>query len=514
MKNYRVNLDYQSMIDGIESNDRFEINMLTNKVLLTGDAAVVEQFYKEDYAKFRGKYDKARVTNYFWHNVGPRNARVFFGIIKMINDGMTKLVTNGGFEASVINDAGEPIKEDTDRLNHILEINDFEDSKWGIGEAFQSGYGYSTFKLSYDKDIVDVPIIEVVKPEIVEVITKRGFKTGYVFKQRKEVGSNIYEIREIYYKNSDKVMIKYEVWDVTGDVYEIPFTEIDSELMHKLDLEWLEGNPELDTLSKLKKIPVVLKNNTAYNSWFPLSPYGQADTQGLETIEDSLSELLSAMVDEVRKGKIKVLISETLLKQLSDGSSKGLDDFKLDYEIIEADAQAGKSLIQIIQGDINTEKYVVGVATLIMYACNKANLHPTTLGLTGVESIAASQESQVEREKVSLRTREVKLNAWRKALNDLFISTLQVDDIMNEREPQEYKIQIDFGDFSNPTPESIIGVLEKAVAAGIMSIRDAQDIYYDEDKTDEEKEIAYIQTKVEKGIALTPKEAELYNGIE
>lgn len=510
MNRYKVNLDYQKMIDEIEGNDRFEINVLTNKVLLTGDAAVVERFYKEEYAKFRGKYDKKRVSNYFWHNVGPRNARVFFGIVKMINDTMVKLVTNGGLVAKVMNGKEEAVEE-SKRLNMILEKNDFEASKWGLCESFQSGYGYGSFKISYDKDIVDVPIIEVLKPEITEVVTRRGFKTGYIFKERVTVGSTEYEVREIYYKENQSVYIKYEVWNVDSEPMLMKFSEIDNDLRVALSIDWLEDEI-VEAYSTLNKIPVQLKNNTAYNSWFPTSPYGEADTQGLETTEDALSEVLSGMIDEIRKGKIKVLISETLLQMTQDGQAKGMDDFKLDYEIIKGDEANGKPVIQIIQGEINSEKYLKTIAQLIMYACNKAGLHPITLGLTGVESIAASQESQTEREKVSLRTREDKLKKWRKSLQDLFTSVLQVDDVMNERPVQDYTIQIDFGEFSNPTPESMIDALSKAITSGVLSIQEAQDQYFDEDKTPEEKELAYIQTLVEKSLPITPQQAALYNG--
>lgn len=511
MNRYKVNLDYQDMIDEIEGNERFEINMLTNKVLLTGDASVVERFYKENYAKFRGKYDKKRVTNYFWHNVGPRNARVFFGIVKMINDAMVKLVTNGGYTVSVV-DGEKEIAEDTKRLNNILEKNDFEDSKWGLCESFESGYGYGTFKISYDKDIVDVPIVEVIKPEITEVETKRGFKTAYIFKERIKVESQEYEVREIYYKENNKVYIKYEVWNVTSDANLLKYDSLDINLRKALNL--VDVEEVIDAYDKLDKIPVILKNNTAYNSWFPSSPYGEADTQGLETIEDALSETLSTMIDEIRKGKIKVLISETLLQMAQDGTAKGLDDFKLDYEIIKGDESKGEALIKIVQGDVNAEKYLNTVASLIMYSCNKAGLHPLTLGITGVESIAASQESQTEREKVSLRTRQDKLKKWRKSLSDVFVSLLQVDDIMNDREVRDYQVQIDFGEFSNPSPENILDILGKAITAGVLSIKEAQNQYFDEDKTDDEKELTYIQTLVEKGIPLTPEQVAKYNGTD
>lgn len=59
-----------------------------------------------------------------------------------------------------------------------------------------------------------------------------------------------------------------------------------------------------------------------------------------------------------------------------------------------------------------------------------------------------------------------------------------------------------------------IEAVSRAIESGAMSIRDAQRILNDDQLTDEELEIAYIRTLVEKGIALTPAQAEKYNSVE
>lgn len=61
---------------------------------------------------------------------------------------------------------------------------------------------------------------------------------------------------------------------------------------------------------------------------------------------------------------------------------------------------------------------------------------------------------------------------------------------------------------------SKINALSNAITSGAMSILDAQRILNNGELSDEELEIAYIRTLVEKGIALTPTQAEKYNSIE
>ena len=74
---------------------------------------------------------------------------------------------------------------------------------------------------------------------------------------------------------------------------------------------------------------------------------------------------------------------------------------------------------------------------------------------------------------------------------------------------------------ANEITEETLGVnvnkikaIGDAITSGAISIRDAQRVLNDGKLTDDELEIAYIRTLVEKGIALTPTQAEKYNSVE
>jgi hypothetical protein len=116
----------------------------------------------------------------------------------------------------------------------------------------------------------------------------------------------------------------------------------------------------------------------------------------------------------------------------------------------------------------------------------------------------------MEREKVSMRTREKKMKSWRETLESLFNLLLQTQDIMDGKTPEEYEIALEFGNFTNPSKENIVDILSKAVESSVISMRTAQDQYHGEDLTDEEKEVAYVATLIEKGIALTPAQRFFY----
>ena len=525
--NYGFNMKHNYLINDLESNARFEFNLYRNKVLLSGDSSAVEKFYKEDYAKFSAldKYGRSARYNSFWFNVQPHNARVFFGIISMINETFVNLITSGGVQAKVkvkgkqYAEGQEEDEEQSERLDGILKANDFYDKKWGLAESYQSGLGYAPFKISIDEGVLDTPILEVIRPEITEVIKERGIIQGYKFKSRKRVGDDDFEIQEIVMKDGNGPIIQYRVLAIDGEEpRQINIANLTDGMLEALGISFLKVKDGEEVgiqttfyeFSELSDLPVVLKNNTAHNRMFPTSPFGVADTQGLETIEDALSELLSSMVEEVRKGRIKVLISEDLVPTNAEGGKMQFNDFRMDYEIMSGDSAEGGSKIEVVQGKINSEKYLSGIASLISYACNLVSLHPITVGITGVESIDASQESQMEREKVSMRTREKKMKSWRETLESLFNLLLQTQDIMDGKTPEEYEIALEFGNFTNPSKENIVDILSKAVEGSVISMRTAQDQYHGEDLTDEEKEVAYVATLIEKGIALTPAQRFFY----
>ena len=100
---------------------------------------------------------------------------------------------------------------------------------------------------------------------------------------------------------------------------------------------------------------------------------------------------------------------------------------------------------------------------------------PTTLGITGLESINSSQESQDAREKPSLRKREICLNGWRPVLREVLNKWLQLADYLEGLDIVDYTdlIDIQFNEYTNPSLESVTDVLVRQVAGGIKSMESA-----------------------------------------
>jgi hypothetical protein len=502
---YGFNLKNVSLLHDLQSNERYQFNLYRNRVFLTGNAAVVQKFYKVDAPTLiDDQWERNQIRQSYLYRSKTDEALVFYGIIKMINDAYVRLVCSNGFNVKVSKKDGQEDVEKTKILEKILDFNSFKSNKWMIGESLQSGLGHFAYKTAIDTDISkDYPIIEIVEPEYIEVIKKRDFVVGYIFKQRKTVGDRQYELRELWEKEGT-VTITYQLWDVTDKPVQMEWYK-ETEILKSFGME--ESDEVVMDFDTLDMIPVLLKTNTGYNSWFLTSSFGEADTQGLDKLEDTLTEILSSLATEIRKARVRVLVAEDLIPHNENGAQVGEYERALkDYEVIRGDLNDAKNLIQYVQGDINAEKYLEVSKQYIANAINKAKLHPITVGITGLESIVSSAESQVEREKTSIRTRELKLNGWREGFQHYFNGLLKSYDLMHSQEIGDYDITIDFGEYVNPSPENVVATIAAAIQGQVMDIRTALKEYYGDDKSDEEIEVIALNIKVENNKALTPAE--------
>ena len=155
-----------------------------------------------------------------------------------------------------------------------------------------------------------------------------------------------------------------------------------------------------------------------------------------------------------------------------------------------------KNLWQVTQGEIRWEAYVETARYLMSVAINKAGLSPTTLGLTGLESINSSAESQEAREKTSLRTRKIALESWKHTLTELLNKYLQVLDYIEGEDILDYTrlIKIEFNEYISPSIENVTDILARQVQAGLKSQKHAiQDLNREYDEEDIQRELAEIQ---------------------
>jgi hypothetical protein len=242
--------------------------------------------------------------------------------------------------------------------------------------------------------------------------------------------------------------------------------------------------------------PIVFKKNDNNNTLYR-GERGVPDIQGLDTIEDALTETISDLIDAIRKGGIKVYISDELIPQDENGNQLRLNQFNKTIVTTKGSSNPAnpEELFKLVQGDVHWEAYTRTIQNLMSVAINKAGMSPTTIGLTGLESINSSAESQDAREKTSLRTRAKCLISWRLTLTELLNKYLQMLDYINGESILDYSdlINIKFNEYSSPSTESITEVLATQVSAGLKSRKQAiKDLNKEYDDEDAEKELMDI----------------------
>ena len=489
---YKFDLKNKELVDRLRSARVYQYNMAENLALLSNDVSVVREFFQIEQPKYFKDTYLAMSSLKFMAYYQAGQAFTYFGLIPMIVNAKVNLVAAAGFKCK------SDDKEVDDALNKAKDECELEE-KFRTGVYWESGIGDVAFRVSVDMSVSDLPIIDVIEPQFFEVNYAHGKVKSFVIKEVSKEDPG-FEMREIHHKNdAGFVCIDYRYY-ANGH-----YVEPDDEGMIKeCELKFDEPLPKSKVLP-FRDYLVVFKKN-ANNNQLYRGERGVPDIQGLVSIEDALTESASDLIDAIRKGGVKEYVSDQLIPQDADGNDLRLNHFNKTVITTKGTSTPGDSqnLWKVVQGDIKWEAYTRTMQNLMSIGINKAGLSPTTLGLTGLESINSSQESQDAREKPSMRTREIALNSWEGTLKELLNRYLQVRDYMKGLAIVDYSdlINITFNEYTNPTLENITDVLAKQVQTGLKSqITAIKDL--NEGMSEKQVEQEYAQIQAENGQSAT-----------
>lgn len=505
MARYVFNLSEKEIIDQMRSPNVYNFNMALNLALLSNDISVIRRFFQVGVAKYyKDTWLIQEVSNTFMGHYEPGQAYAYFGIIPMIVQGKVNLIASNGFNCK------SDDKDLEKSLNRAKEMAELE-KKFVEGAYWESGIGDFAYRVSYCPELSEYPILDVIEPHHLEINYSHGKIKSFVVKEVSTEDPN-FELCEIHYKDPlGYACINYR-FRKNGKYVplndEAGIKEARSKFPDDLKLE-----PQR---LPIKGFMIIYKQNECNNMLYK-GERGVPDVQGLFPIEDALTEVASDLVDAIRKGGIKEWVSDELLPQDENGRTQRFDPFRKRIITTKGSSTPGESpnLIQTTQAQINWEAYTRTIQNLMSVAINKAGLAPTTLGLTGLESINSSAESQDAREKTSLRKREICLNGWEKTLKDVLNLWLQVNDYINGYEIIDYSdlINIQFNEYTNPSLENVTDVLVKQVSGGLKSketaISELNDGWSDEQvQTEVDKIMADMQ-----GVFVENKEVDVQDDL-
>lgn len=510
-------LTRRDVIDETHQLEVYRFNLAKNYALLSGDSAVVRRFYQTKAASLNcaDVYKHSEISRSFLYNARPKNAFVYAGLIPWIVESMVRLVASAGFVVNSPLQGNEKFDEALQKDMNSYAQKVCKQVK--LQELFERGVFYETgigdllYRISYDSEISDMPIIDLIEPHCFEIEWKRGKIRKIVIKeQTDEITDGVQknkvdiELRETYTKTKEgKIKVSYSFHTKNHELKP-------NEKLYTEARKWW-GIEEMSFELPFSEFPLIFKKSSK-NSLIYRGERGVPDIHGLDTIEDALSECLSNLVDTIRKSAPKTFVDEELLTSDIEGKTASYSDFDHEYLIVQNIPDPSK-LLSVQQARIDYASHLETAKMLISHAINKVGLSPTTLGVTGLESINSSQESQDAREKPSLRTRRIKLDGWKDTLEEILNKYFQYVAFIKKETIKDCSdlISVSFNEYINPSTENVVSVISQAVSGRVYSIELGVEKQFINDKKDYTIEDIIAESARIRGI--TPDEEMVLLGL-
>lgn len=446
-----------------------EAEVMQAKIWYRGDSDELSQFFEH--------INRIGRKTSFWETAphDKRIRRIHSGIPAIIADTLAYIVVSDL-------DKADADAEDWEKIAKKLEFNDIV--KKSVIGALVCGDG--AFKISVDRDVSELPIVEFIDGDRVEFEFNRGILREIVFKSAWKVNARTYTFCERY-----------------GRGY------IESRLYNENDKE-----VPVSTVPELAGIDTNVVFDGDYIMAVPLKFYDSAKfsgrgrsifSGGRSDCFDALDEVVSLWWDAVRAGRVKQYIPESFIpRNPENGSLLPPDAFGNEYITINPPITEGvdNQRITTVQPEINYEAFVTSYTNALLM-CLQGLISPATLGIDVGKM--SSADAQREKKDVTGSTRNTITGVLEKALPELIAAILKTYDNMQEKMPREYDTSVSFGEYGAPDFDSRVETVGKAAQFGIMSVEKQVDELWGSSLDDNEKAAEVERIKAQKGIEKVPE---------
>jgi len=471
MLNSKYNFNPMEAFREVEENiaDRFTRKIEEYRIWASGDAYSLKMLYKGSYIE--------NTLNYFWRKAPMSSMMKHSGIPSLISTKMAQILFGQGIQVDAQVYEGDQVNEkrsaEVEEFIHTLYDKCKMDEKFQNGAINESWGGHIFYKYSYDLELSNYPILEVADITQARLIKERGITTAIVFPEYFKEGGRSYRLDEIYTTddNGDAV-IEYKLFVLNGE------KEKECGLSETIRSSELE---EIYTFKGIKGLLAFEKPNRTPSLLFPRSPYGRSDYEGSIDGFDALDESYTDIFKELRSNRTIRYIPENMIPKDKNGKVL-LDEFTDSYQKVNGDIdQDADNKIQCTIIPDKTDEHKAKYLTALTNVLNNAGLSPFAIGLTGLESVNASAESQQERNKCTLETRKAKLKLWQPMIEELLIRGCELNDwlLENTNAQQDYRvmdvdwdnltIRVSFGDYIVDNESTKISNLTSAMSGGLIS---------------------------------------------
>ncbi|MCD6435828.1 MAG: hypothetical protein J7L15_05520 [Clostridiales bacterium] len=480
--------------------------MLENSIWYSGDEQDLSYFYRVEAPKFYRHGQMSESMNYFWGSANNNYRKVHSGFPQLISEKMVDLIIGNGFSFNVEGQDEEEIQAELDEMLKENKISNL----MGKGIETESFSGGVSWKITRNPSISRYPIIESWQPENYTNVVVSGRIVEDIFYKYYEKGEDRYRLTEMYGVGKKGAYIDYKL-DKLVNTRNGQASALGE--WREVSLKSLEQTKELNRLdfNGYYKRLSLYKPNKLPNSEFRYSILGESDYAGSYGAFDGIDEVISTMLQEFRDGKLVRYFPKEFVPKNSLGEAMKPDEFKRNHILYEDSPMENmeKSKILYMQGELRIEKHLESYKMLVTQALNNSGLSPLTVGITGMEAIDSSAESQQEREKVSIRTRNKKIELWKVFLEDIIKTALEFHYMtkdMKEIDSNEYAIGkvpefdliVTFEDYIIKSMRDRTNEVSEGIGVTWDTLTGVQ--YVHKDKTLKEQLAIAARIKLEKGI--------------
>ena len=390
-------------------------------------------------------------------------------------------------------------------IDNIITENNF----WDLYEQCQVPLtlveGWGCFKLNWDRDLSDYPIIQYYRAEQVDFIIKSNRLIAVIFKDYYTDAKNkrylLTETRRTETRKDENgklerdLHIVLEAFEVTGEddmVKPVLLKDVD-QFAH------LEPHVVIENFNKLFAVPSRFYEDVHTNA------FGRSIFTGKIDLFDDLDQCLSQAANTVRRSTaVEYFNSDFLERDVKTGLPIQPKEFDRKYvQYTGAKGADGGQLsaepVQVTQPDINFAQYSEHAIQIMLQIINGI-MSPATLGID--ISKRDNAEAQREKEKITIFTRNMLIESETRILQELFSQALCAYECMNTGKitTKSYDISVTYSAFADDSFENKIGTLGDAFTKRILSPKMYMSRLYGHSlsESDYNSELAYLEKVIDK----------------
>jgi hypothetical protein len=436
-------------------------NAIKNRIWYRGQANELEQFWKET----PSPADRLR----FWSAVplaGREIEKIHTGLPALVVDMLTDIVVSDLVQV----DAGEgAIAEAWDEM---AEENDF---RHVLSDAVRDVLvvGDGAFRVSIDRELSALPIIEFVPGDRCDYHYRRGRLHKVCFRSEKDG----LEIVEEYTRGRIENKVKRDGAEVRPSE-----AGLDMPDFYEWDGDFMLAVP-------LKFFPSKLYDDR-----------GGSIFDAKSGAFDALDECWSQWMDALRKARTKEYVPEALIpRSPQTGELRMPSPFDNAYIMVEGTVSEGvANKVEVVQPEIRHDGYLATYVNALDM-CLMGLVSPSTLGID-VKKLD-NAEAQREKEKATLYTRNKMVTVLQATLPKLVRAAVHAWQTSQGMALTDFDVDVQFGEYANPSFESVVETVGKAKVQGIMSVEACVEELYGDTRDDEWKAQEVARLKAEGGMA-------------